>query len=118
MRGWLGGRKTAVWLYTPMMLELAEAFGDAPLVFDCMDDLASFAFAPPEMRARERTLLARAGLMFAGGRSLFEKPSEAGQSLKLYRERGRVRTFRGRPDGGAAPALRTLSRARTSGTPA
>lgn len=84
VRGWLGGRKTAVWLYTPMMLELAEAFGDAPLVFDCMDDLASFAFAPPEMRARERTLLARAGLIFAGGRSLFEKHSEAGQRLKLY----------------------------------
>ncbi len=83
-RCWLGQRKAAVWLYTPMMLELACAFGDAPLVFDCMDDLASFAFAPPEMRARERTLLAQAGLIFAGGRSLFEKRREAGQRLKLY----------------------------------
>ena len=84
VRGWLGERKPAVWLYTPMMLELAGAFGEVPLVFDCMDDLASFDFAPPEMRERERALLERAGLAFAGGRSLFEKHREAGTRMRLY----------------------------------
>jgi UDP-galactopyranose mutase len=83
-RRWLGTRRGALWLYTPMMLDLAAAFGEAPLVFDCMDDLASFDFAPAGMRERERALLARADLIFAGGRSLYEKRQKAGERLKLY----------------------------------
>ncbi|HVA37626.1 MAG TPA: glycosyltransferase [Candidatus Dormibacteraeota bacterium] len=67
----LGVDRPAVWLYTPMMTELADAFPAAPLIYDCMDDLASFAFAPPEMRARERELLERADVVFCGGRSLY-----------------------------------------------
>jgi UDP-galactopyranose mutase len=84
VRDWLAGRKPLVWLYTPMMLALSEAFPDAPLVYDCMDDLASFAFAPPAMRARERELLERAGVVFAGGRSLFEARRERARAVMLF----------------------------------
>jgi UDP-galactopyranose mutase len=83
-RSWLGTRRAALWLYTPMMLELAGAFPGAPLIFDCMDDLASFDFAPAGMRERERELLERAGLIFAGGRSLYERRRRAGERVKLY----------------------------------
>jgi glycosyltransferase involved in cell wall biosynthesis len=37
-----------------------------------MDELSSFAFAPPELAARERSLLDRADLVFTGGQSLYE----------------------------------------------
>jgi UDP-galactopyranose mutase len=59
-RAWIGRRRALVWLYTPMMLALADAAPGASIVYDCMDELAAFDFAPPELRAREADLLARA----------------------------------------------------------
>jgi UDP-galactopyranose mutase len=71
VRGLVAGRRPLVWLYTPMMSALADAFSGAPLVFDKMDELANFAFADPRIIARERDVLDRAEVVFAGGRSLF-----------------------------------------------
>lgn len=81
---WVDGRRPLVWLYTPMMLELAEAFAAAPLVFDCMDELSAFAFAPPALLEREAALLERADAIFTGGRSLFERRRALGERVKLY----------------------------------
>ncbi len=83
-RAWAAGRRPLIWLYTPMMNALAEAFPTAPVVYDCMDDLAAFAFAPPAMRERELALLAGADLIFAGGRSLYEKRRALGAKVRLY----------------------------------
>ena len=70
VRRLVGARRPLVWLYTPMMLGLADAFPAAPLVFDKMDELAKFAGADPRIAPRERALLARADAVFTGGRSL------------------------------------------------
>jgi UDP-galactopyranose mutase len=70
VRALVGERRAAVWLYTPMMLALADAFPGAPVVFDKMDELAKFAQADPRIGAREQALLARADVVFTGGRSL------------------------------------------------
>jgi glycosyltransferase involved in cell wall biosynthesis len=59
------------WLYTPLALPLARAFNPALLVYDVMDDLASFKDAPALLRLRQQQALAEADLVFAGGRSLF-----------------------------------------------
>jgi glycosyltransferase involved in cell wall biosynthesis len=59
-----------VWLYTPMALELADALRPSTLVYDVMDDLASFRGAPVELRLRHRQALRRADVVFTGGRSL------------------------------------------------
>jgi UDP-galactopyranose mutase len=67
-----------------MMLPLADAFTGAPLVYDCMDELAAFAFAPPQLRERERALLERAELVFTGGRSLYERRRRLGEKVKLF----------------------------------
>ena len=83
-RLWLAGRQPLVWLYTPMLLRLAGAFPGAPLVYDCMDELAAFRFAPPRMREREAELLARAGLVFTGGRSLYQRRRALGEKVRLY----------------------------------
>lgn len=77
-----GIESPALWLYTPMMTALADAFPESPVIYDCMDDLASFAFAPLEMRERERKLLERADVVFCGGPSLYHARAEHG--LKVH----------------------------------
>lgn len=59
-----------VWLYAPGALRVAEALEPRLLVYDVMDDLASFAQAPPETAIRMRRALLMADVAFAGGRSL------------------------------------------------
>jgi len=61
-----------LWYYTPMMVSWTEDLTPQAVVFDVMDELASFAGAHPELRGREAKLLARADLVFAGGPSLYE----------------------------------------------
>jgi glycosyltransferase involved in cell wall biosynthesis len=66
--GWSPRR--AVWLYTPMALDMARALEPSLLVYDVMDDLASFKDAPAALFARQDEALAEADVVFAGGRSL------------------------------------------------
>lgn len=60
------------WYWTPMALSFTRGFDPVAVVFDCMDHLAGFAYAPRELIDLENELLARADLVFTGGRSLFE----------------------------------------------
>jgi glycosyltransferase involved in cell wall biosynthesis len=83
-RARLGDERVGVWLYTPMMLELADEFGGSPLVFDCMDELAAFDGAPPGIAERDRQLVDRADIVFAGGRSLYERRCGAGDKVRCY----------------------------------
>ena len=66
----------AVWFYTPMMLPLAKNLKPKALVYDCMDELSAFKFAPPELVQRETELLQKADVVFTGGHSLFEAKRE------------------------------------------
>ena len=84
VHGLLDTRAPLVWLYTPMMLGLADAFAGAPLVFDKMDELADFAHADPRLPGRERALLARADVVFAGGRSLYRSISGRARIARCY----------------------------------
>lgn len=60
------------WYYTPMMLAFSAAMLPDFTVYDCMDELANFAFAPADIVQREAALMARADLVLCGGRSLYE----------------------------------------------
>ena len=71
-----------VWLYTPMALSLIADLEPRAVVYDCMDDLASFKFAPPELIAREAALMAQADVVFTGGPSLYE--SRRGRHSNLH----------------------------------
>jgi glycosyltransferase involved in cell wall biosynthesis len=81
-RALVGPGPAGVWLYTPMMDALADAFAAAPLVYDVMDELAQFDFAPEGMAERDRALLARADLVFTGGRSLYAKRAALGPRVR------------------------------------
>ena len=67
-----GAVHPVLWVYTPMMLPLADGIRASAIVYDCMDELSAFALAPPELAERERSLLDRADLVFTGGQSLYE----------------------------------------------
>ena len=60
------------WYYTPMMLPFSRHMGAVCTVYDCMDELANFRFAPPQLLALERELFATADVVFTGGYSLYE----------------------------------------------
>jgi len=61
-----------VWFYTPMALPLARDLTPLGRIYDCMDELAAFDFAPPALIAREEQLFTEVDLVFTGGRSLYE----------------------------------------------
>jgi UDP-galactopyranose mutase len=60
------------WYYTPMMLSFSRHLEAVCTVYDCMDELANFKFAPPELTILERELIALADVVFTGGYSLWE----------------------------------------------
>jgi glycosyltransferase involved in cell wall biosynthesis len=66
------GRPLVAWFYSPMFMPLAGQIAADTVVYDCMDELSAFRSAPPGMIEMERRLLARADLVFTGGRSLHE----------------------------------------------
>ncbi len=66
-----GTRDYSIWFYTPMALPLIDALAPRVVIYDCMDELASFLNAPRQLAQRERALLKRADLVFTGGISLY-----------------------------------------------
>jgi UDP-galactopyranose mutase len=70
------GPPQIAWYYTPMMLPFSEHLASDCIVYDCMDELANFRFAPPELLSLEQVLLERADLVFTGGYSLYEAKRE------------------------------------------
>ncbi len=59
------------WFYTPMALPLAASLPAQGVVYDCMDELSAFRFAPRQLVQRENALFKAADLVFTGGLSLF-----------------------------------------------
>lgn len=61
------------WYYTPMALEFTGAFSPALIVYDCMDELSAFKFAPEKLKALEFKLMEKADLVFTGGHTLYQE---------------------------------------------
>lgn len=73
------------WFYSPMTAPcFAGKFGAQALVYDCMDELANFRFAPDDIGAREQLLLSRADVVFTGGFQLFESKSRHHANVHFY----------------------------------
>lgn len=60
------------WYYTPMALEFSRNFAPGMVVYDCMDELSAFKFAPPQLKELEAELFKTADLVFTGGQSLYQ----------------------------------------------
>jgi glycosyltransferase involved in cell wall biosynthesis len=66
------GKPDVVWYYTPLAQSFAGHLTPRITIYDCMDELAAFKGASPQLLLEERRLLRRADLVFTGGRSLYE----------------------------------------------
>jgi glycosyltransferase involved in cell wall biosynthesis len=73
------------WFYDPMaVVSFANRLGERAIVYDCMDQLSQFRFAPPELIQREKLLLDQADVVFTGGRKLWESKSEHNPNCHFY----------------------------------
>jgi UDP-galactopyranose mutase len=72
------------WYYTPMMLKFSRHLEAVCTVYDCMDELANFRFAPPELTELERELLEAADVVFTGGWSLYEAKQHAHKNIHPF----------------------------------
>jgi UDP-galactopyranose mutase len=78
LNGYLAGdaRHVVRWYYTPMMLPFSRHIHCAYTVYDCMDELSAFKFAPPALQWLEKELFEQAEVVFTGGYSLYEAKRE------------------------------------------
>ncbi len=73
------------WFYDPMAAPcFIGKINERAVVYDCMDELSQFKFAPPEIKKREQTLLAAADVVFAGGRKMWLSKSRYNDNAHFY----------------------------------
>ena len=65
-------RDFIAWYYTPMALPFTRQQKPLVTVFDAMDELSAFKFAPAELKELEEEMMQRADVVFTGGQSLYE----------------------------------------------
>ncbi len=73
------------WFYDPMAVTSFSGYmNEIATVYDCMDQLSQFKFAPPELVSREKTLLLGADVVFAGGRKMWEDKRKTNSNSHFY----------------------------------
>jgi UDP-galactopyranose mutase len=72
------------WYYTPMMLSFSKDIDPDLTVFDAMDELSKFKFAPVKLLELEQELIDRADILFTGGSSLFEAKKDRHDNVHCF----------------------------------
>ena len=73
------------WFYSPMVAPyFLDGFDATATVYDCMDELAQFRFAPPSLREREQLLISKADVVFTGGYQLYQSKSRYHSNVHFY----------------------------------
>ena len=72
------------WYYTPMMLPFSRHIDADVTVFDAMDELSKFKFAPVKLLDLEQELIDRADIVFTGGSSLYEAKKDRHDNVHCF----------------------------------
>ena len=72
------------WYYTPMMLPFSRHITPDVTVYDAMDELSKFKFAPEHLLSFEQELIDRADVVFTGGSSLYEAKKDRHHSVHCF----------------------------------
>src|SRR4051794_17484648 len=72
------------WYYTPMMLPFSRHIDADITVFDAMDELSKFKFAPTKLLELEQELIDRSDIVFTGGSSLYEAKKDRHHSVHCF----------------------------------
>lgn len=96
------------WYYTPMMLPFSLHIEADVIVYDAMDELSKFKFAPAKLLDLEQELIERADIVFTGGSSLTRRKSAGTRTSTASPRRSTLRTFaRREPTSLIRPTRRT-----------
>jgi glycosyltransferase involved in cell wall biosynthesis len=69
------------WYYTPMALPFTDHLSPEMVIYDCMDELSAFKFAPPQLTILEKELFKKADIVFTGGNSIYESKKNAHHNI-------------------------------------
>src|SRR5437868_4981762 len=72
------------WYYTPMMLPFSRHLDPDLTVYDAMDELSKFKFAPEHLLDLEQELIDRADILFTGGSSLYEAKKDRHKNVHCF----------------------------------
>ena len=72
------------WYYTPMMLPFSKHITPDVTVYDAMDELSKFKFAPEHLLSYEQELIDRADIVFTGGSSLYEAKKDRHDNVHCF----------------------------------
>ena len=72
------------WYYTPMMLQFSRDIDASLVVYDAMDELSKFRFAPPRLLDLEQELIDSADIVFTGGSSLYEAKKDRHENVHCF----------------------------------
>ena len=72
------------WFYTPMALTITNHLNPEIVVYDCMDELSNFKFAPAELKQKEQKLFGIADIVFTGGHSLYNAKKKYHQNIFAF----------------------------------
>lgn len=72
------------WYYTPMALPFTENLTPELVIYDCMDELSAFKFAPPQLTILEKELFKKSDIVFTGGNSIFESKKDQHENIYSF----------------------------------
>jgi glycosyltransferase involved in cell wall biosynthesis len=73
-----------LWYYSPMALQYSDHLKPTIIIYDAMDELTAFKFAPPELKDLESVLLSKADVVFTGGQSLYEAKKHLHHNIHAF----------------------------------
>jgi len=80
----LNFKHRALWFYTPTPEFMVDVVRPEMVVYDVMDELANFKFAPPQLRDQEQRLLRQSAVVFTGGASLYDAKKHHNPNTHLF----------------------------------
>ena len=90
----LGWKRLVHWFYTPMAADARTMYDPVAVCYDCMDELASFKGAPPNIPDKEAELMRAADVVFTGGPSLYAARKDRHPNIHQFNSGVDVEHFR------------------------
>lgn len=72
------------WFYSPSFVVLEPTLDFDVTIYDCMDELSLFKGAPQELIDQEKALMAKADVVFTGGKSLYESKNRLHPNVHCF----------------------------------
>lgn len=79
-----GFKEYIFWYYAPMALLFTNHFKPVITIYDCMDELSAFKFAPPAIKEVEKELFKKAQLVFTGGYTLYQAKKNQHHNIHCF----------------------------------